>query len=264
MLLALCSIYVMPEQPKVLSSAVSGDLPVGWHLLGWYGVKTQETEKERSVLSSDTKFSKAIYTNVDDPVYIVLETAETGKQRQPLPCMVSVVFSGNDMNNSIHRPERCLPSQGHFSLNASEMRLRLADGHVLPFTRLSSMTKTSEGKTMHHIHYYVFVGDATVTANHLWRTLYDIKDRIFHHKVQQWAYVQLSVYYGDDFGVDEKVADAQLIKLTQDLLPKQIDWQRIHLPQEERREDASVVPKINTGKSMEWKTENLFREVLEM
>lgn len=264
MLLALCGIYVMPEQPKVLSSAVSGDLPVGWRLLGWYGVKTQETEAERSALASDTKFSKAIYTNVDDSVYIVFETAENGKQRQPLPCMVSVVFSGNDMHNSIHRPERCLPAQGHFSLNAREMRLRLADGHVLPFTRLSSMTKTSEGKTMHHIHYYVFVGDATVTANHLWRTLYDIKDRIFHHKVQQWAYVQLSVYYGDDFGVDEKVADAQLIKLTQELLPKQIDWQRVHLPQEERREGASVVPKMNAEKPMEWETEKLFRDVLEM
>lgn len=263
MLLAFCSIYLAPEPSGILPSSVSEDLPVGWRLLGWYGIKTQETEKERTVLSPDTKFSKAVYANVDEPIFAVSDMNENGAKRQPLPCMVSVVFSGNDMNNSIHRPERCLPAQGHYDLRASEVRLRLKDGHVLPFTRLSTLTKTVDGKTMHHIHYYVFVGDAVVTANHIWRTLYDVRDRVFSHKVQRWAYVQLSVYYGDAVGVDEKTADAQLIRLIQDLLPEVIDWQRVQAPQEEEKtEMSSAVPNGNT--ETEQMPENLFREVLEM
>lgn len=264
-LLALCSIYVSPEQPDILPPSVSEDLPVGWRLMGWYGVKTQETEKERTVLSPDTKFSKAIYTNVDDPIFVSVETEGKGTVRRPLPCMVSVVFSGNDMNNSIHRPERCLPAQGHLDLRSREMSLRLKDGHVFPFTRLSSITKTVNGETIHHIHYYVFVGDSIVTENHIWRTLYDIRDRIFSHKVQRWAYIQLSAYYGDVIGVNEKTADAQLIKLIQGLLPQVIDWQRVQVPQkDERKDEIPAVPEKDMGILPEQEPRSIFREVLEM
>ena len=43
------------------------------------------------------------------------------------PVEISIVYSGADMNSSIHRPERCLPSQGHLNLRGSTSEITLAD-----------------------------------------------------------------------------------------------------------------------------------------
>ncbi len=257
LLLALGCIYLLPEHHEILPSAISEELPTGYHLPGWYGEKTQETDIERKVLSSDTKFSKAVYVNLEDPVLFSSRDEEGRERRAALPCMVSIVFSGNDMNNSIHRPERCLPAQGHTNLVSSRTELRMDDGHILPFTRLSTDTKTADGQTLRHIHYYVFISDSHATESHLRRTLLDMRDRLVYGKVQRWAYIQLSTHYGNVVQVEEKLADEQLKKLICSLLPGLIDWKRIHSPlQRERVEDE----RKNQDQSIE--AEDIFQKAL--
>lgn len=226
-LVAMSGIYLLPDPGDFLPSAISPDLPVGGELEGWHGTACQESEIERNTLAADTRFSKANYTRDFLPVTIGGSLLYGGAA--PLPCMVSIVFSGGDMNNSIHRPERCLPAQGHIDLQSSSQTLELADGHLLPVTRLTTRTPLPEGHQGHlrHIHYYAFIGASQVTASHLKRTLYDMRDRILQGRVQRWAYVQCSTYYGDAIGVSEREADNQLQSLMRALLPGLIDWKRV-------------------------------------
>lgn len=226
-LVAMSGIYLLPEPGDFLPSAISPDLPVGSELEGWHGTACQESEIERNTLAADTRFSKANYTRDFLPVTIGGNLLTGGGT--PLPCMVSIVFSGSDMNNSIHRPERCLPAQGHIDLQSSAHTMELADGHLLPVTRLTTRTPLPEGRKGHlqHIHYYAFIGASQVTASHLKRTLYDMRDRILQGRVQRWAYIQCSTYYGDLIGVSEREADNQLQSLMRALLPGLVDWKRV-------------------------------------
>lgn len=233
-LFCMCSIYLLPEPGDFLPSAISPNLPVGSELEGWHGTACQESEIERNTLAADTRFSKANYTRDLLPVTLGGGSLLPASG-PPLPCMVSIVFSGGDMNNSIHRPERCLPAQGHIDLKSTSCTIELADGHALPMTRLTTRTPLPKGRkgALHHIHYYVFIGVSQVTASHLQRTLHDMRDRILKGRVQRWAYIQCSTYYGSAIGVSETEADNQLVSLLRVLLPGLIDWKRI--------ENATVV-----------------------
>ncbi len=223
----MSGIYLLPEPGDFLPSAISPDLPLGEELEGWRGVACQESEIERNTLAADTRFSKANYTR--DLLPVTMGGGLLSGGGVPLPCMVSIVFSGSDMNNSIHRPERCLPAQGHIDLQSSSRTMRLADGHLIPVTRLATRTPLPDGskRYLRHIHYYVFVGAAQVTASHLKRTLYDMRDRVLQGRVQRWAYIQCSTYYGEAIGVTEQEADNQLQSLLRALLPGLIDWKRV-------------------------------------
>lgn len=227
-LACMSGIYLLPEPGEFLPSAISPTLPVGDELEGWQGTACQESEIERNTLAADTRFSKAAYTRESLPVTIgggsLLSVGGP-----PLPCLVSIVFSGNDMNNSIHRPERCLPAQGHSDLQSAPCIVELPDGHRMPMTRLTTRTPLPKGQkgSLHHIHYYVFIGASQVTASHLQRTLFDMRDRILQGRVQRWAYIQCSTYYGSAIGVTETEADNQLMSLMRALLPGLIDWNRV-------------------------------------
>lgn len=224
----MSGIYLLPEPGDFLPSAISPQLPVGAELEGWHGTACQETEIERNTLAADTRFSKANYTRDFLPVRVGGGSLLSASG-PPLPCMVSIVFSGNDMNNSIHRPERCLPAQGHIDLQSSTRTVELADGRRMPMTRLTTRTPLPKGQkgSLRHIHYYVFIGARQVTASHLQRTLLDMRDRILQGRVQRWAYIQCSTYYGSAVGVSETEADNQLLSLLRALLPGLIDWKRI-------------------------------------
>ena len=62
------------------------------------GKRVEVTGKELQILAKDTEFERTQFANTASPYHPAVE--------------VSVVFSGKDLNNSIHRPERCLRSQG--------------------------------------------------------------------------------------------------------------------------------------------------------
>lgn len=217
--LLLCLVFIVPENTELLPSAANPELKLGSDLPGWYGVKTQESEKERELLSADTSFSKAIYHHINPITY----------QREAPSINVSFVYSGSDLNNSIHRPERCLPAQGHLDMTGRDETIELANGRALTFRRLSTRTPAaSPGEPgLHHIHYYVFVGSNTICSSHLERTFWDIYHRTVNGRVQRWAYIQIGSYWGEEIGISEQQADNYLRALIRDLVPHQIDWDAI-------------------------------------
>ena len=217
--LILSLLALVPNNPIMQESAISPDLPLDTDLPNWYGVKTQESEKERSLLAADTRFSKAIYRHVNPFTY---------QQEEPA-VDVSIVYSGSDLNNSIHRPERCLPAQGHINLIGHDETLELANGTKLTFRKLSSRkpAETASGKGTQHIHYYIFIGYDTITCSHIGRTIYDMYGRVVKGRTQSWAYLQVGSYWGGDTGLTEQQADSHLRALLRDLVPGQIDWSRV-------------------------------------
>ena len=117
--LLLAGIFLLPENPELASPSISDILPEGHTLEGWNGYKVQESEAERKILAADTRFSKARYTPVKRVPW----------EEQKPAVEVSIVFSGQEMNNSIHRPEVCLPAQGHINVQGqSRCRHRRTGG----------------------------------------------------------------------------------------------------------------------------------------
>ena len=211
--------HLLPTQPGIAKSCMRPDMPLGYALHEWKGVKTQESELERKILSPDTQFSKAYFTQLPRVPW-----------EKPTPAInVSIVYSGQDLNNSIHRPEVCLPAQGHLNVQGSSTDIKLSNGKTLRFTRLSSVTPLREDpkKRINHIHYYVFVGCDTILHTHVARNIQDMMDRVLYRRVQSWAYFQAGTYWAPELGLSEKDADARLRKLISELLPRQIDWEQV-------------------------------------
>lgn len=218
-LILFSGVFFLPEQGEPIPPAISPELPTGYQLKGWHGTQRQESERERLILSPDTKFSKAEYVQLPRVPW----------EKPSLPVHVSIVFSGRDLNNSIHRPERCLPAQGHLNVRGSISEITLKDGKSLIVTRLVSSLpfETLKSKRLHYIHYYLFIGHNSICHTHLHRTLRDICDRCLFGKVQSWAYFQAGTCWSPELGISEKDADNRLRRLISELLPGQIDWKKI-------------------------------------
>ena len=123
--------YLMPRRGEVQDSSISMDLPTGMNPYGWHGTRRQESEQERGILAPATEFSKADYVQ---ELPISLDATET----VPVLCRVSIVKSGHDLNNSIHRPERCLPAQGHFNLTGTTVDVPVEGRGTIRMTKLKS------------------------------------------------------------------------------------------------------------------------------
>ena len=208
----LLPVLLLPQHTELEESAIGPDLPLGRSLPGWVGEKRQENEAERTTLAPDTRFSKACYAQLN-PV--------SGEYFGP-PVTVSIVYSGNDMNSSIHRPERCLPAQGHQDLRSDTREVTLPDGHRLRFTRLVSYIPLGKGKggRVQHINYYLFVGSRCITPSHMMRTLQDMWDRAARGTVQRWAYLQVGSYWGGETEFTEKDADEAIQRLISQVVPR--------------------------------------------
>lgn len=214
--LTLSLVWLIPHETKLRESAISPNLPLGTELPGWYGIRTQESEAERKVLASDTRFSKGIYQGINR-----ISGAPLGP-----PLSVSIVYSGSDMNSSIHRPERCLPAQGHRNIRSSAAVIRMKNGTMLPFTRLDSTTVTSEEDReirRTYIHYYIFIGADYICSSHYARTLRDICDQIVHGYTQRWAYFQVGASCPQDDTNTLQATDRQIQELISTLLPQLLD-----------------------------------------
>ncbi len=216
--LILSIIYLLPQDTRLKESAIRPDLPVDYSVNSWYGQRIQESEQERSSLAADTRFSKARYSLANG---------------EPVPPVeVSIVYSGSDMNSSIHRPERCLPSQGHNDLRSKEITVQLDGGRTLKFTRLTSKSypdplKDQPIKHINHINYYIFIGHESVQSSHLGRTFRDMYDRVFKGYVQRWAYLQVGSYWGEPVGIDEQGADAHIQDIIRKVIPSVLNWEDI-------------------------------------
>lgn len=224
-LLLLCmlsSCFMLAPIGELEPSALRANLPVDYDLDGWRGVKQQESQAERSLLADDTIFSKAVYSRFD---------WESSLLGLPSPWIhVSIVYSGQDMGESIHRPEWCLPSQGYLDLTSSKDSIPLDNGMELKVTRLDSRFVSNVDKNSvpcRAIHYYVFVGHETIQDAHEKRNYRDMYDRVVNGYVQRWAYFQVGGHYDGATGVTREQLDKDLRDLIGALFTRQVDWSMI-------------------------------------
>ncbi len=224
-------VYLLPEVGAVAQSAVNMSLPDASE--DWSFEKQYATEAEIKTLKGDTEFSKAMCFRT--------RPGEINKYGNPVPDVVqlSIVLSGSDINNSIHRPERCMPSQGHNITSSSERTLELPNGRQFPAQRLvsvqsvrNSAVRDREEYVKHNcLTYYFFVGHDHVTNDHLGRTFLDMRDRLLRGMDQRWAYASVSMWYGKvpyiEKEVSEAEADAKLQEFLTKFADKQINWNQI-------------------------------------
>ena len=199
-------IFLLPKIPNSQPSGIDLDLPA---LVGdWIGSDQAVTEREISILGPETEFARKVYRN-----------------NQGDEILVSIVLGGQDMNTSIHRPERCLPAQGWTIVDSSRVAIPLNDPEhdVLKVTRLHNMrpVQDKEGHkfTLYNLNYYWFVGCTETTASHFKRTYYDIRDRLLRGYNQRWAYVTVAVMMNKN-NAENKDSDLQVQSFIQELVPK--------------------------------------------
>ena len=228
---AMSAIYFLPKVGTVAQSAVKMELPN--YSGSWTFKNLPPSPEELGTLSPDTQFSKAICLSA--------RPGETNLDGYAVPDRVdlSIVLSGADLNNSIHRPERCMPAQGHNITSSSSQILKLSNGHQLATKRLvstqsqrlASSKEREEYVKFNCLTYYFFVGHDRVTNDHLERTILDMKDRLIRGMDQRWAYASVSMWYGKVPWIEKEVtqaeADGKLQKFLEDFTEKQIKWDQI-------------------------------------
>jgi len=191
----LGTIFLIPRETKIQPCRVRMELPemIG----GWEGKPAVVTQAEHDGLAPDTQFCRKVY---DDGF---------GGQ-----VLVSIVLSGHDLDNSIHRPERCLAAQGWQIVDSTSRTLPVpqAPGGKLPVTRLHNMREQSlvKGKatTIYDLDYYWFIGYSDITASHFQREFIDMKDRLLHGYNQRWAFVTVAAEIAN--GRDEAQTDEMI------------------------------------------------------
>jgi hypothetical protein len=198
---------------------------------GWFFKQQVASEAERETLAKDTEFSKAICLKprpgeFDEKGYAIPDRVD-----------LSVVLSGSDINNSIHRPERCMPAQGHNIISSIDRRIDLDNGRTIEVKRLQSVQRipTNEERTefleLNCLTYYFFIGHDRITNDHLGRTFVDMKDRLLKGMDQRWAYVSTSMWFGKmpwlETEISEADADAKLTDFVMRFSEEQIAWDQV-------------------------------------
>lgn len=226
LLLGLGAVFFLPKSSKIKEAALVYLSPLGADkelevlppFVGlWMGTKEEASEKEKAILAEDTKFDRRAFRS-------------DGRELNG-----SIVLSGYDLNNSIHRPERCLPAQGHTLLSSSSISVELEGGKSLPVTRLftDKIVETNDGQKVpvgKSIMYYWFVGNNTVTNSHYGRTLADMKERLLAGANQRWAYVTVSSNLQSEYhpnGGSEEETDLMLQEFLARLAPEIINYKMI-------------------------------------
>ena len=176
-------IWLLPKSGDMKLSRLSRQLPMQFDSMR--GKSTAVTGTELDILAKDTEFERVQYVNIDHTSRPAVE--------------VSVVFSGKDLNNSIHRPERCLRSQGWNFVKEQKVLVpgAMPDGSDMPFREVVCVkpVKLEDGTEINvmRVQYYTFFGHTAITEDHYGRTWQDMKDRLFKGYDQQWAYATFSM-----------------------------------------------------------------------
>lgn len=220
--LLLGVVHLLPERGRVAESAISMDLPLA--LGDWQGTRIPETQLERDILAKDTEFAKADYRRPHGLADFDRVSA-------------SVVLSGYDINNSIHRPERCLPAQGHRIHAKTRRVIKLPDGRSLPVCQLDTRQRlrvregADEAVDVDSLVYYFFVGHRRLTDDHYQRTFIDMKDRLLHGRDQRWAYVTVATLQGElpwaGRTIPREEAEARLAGFCAEFAARAIDWEQV-------------------------------------
>ena len=202
------SVFLLPHSNKTSPAGIAMTLP---NVVGvWIGDDAAVTQKELDALAKDTQFARKIYTGPE------------GDQ-----ILVSIVLSGDDMTNSIHRPERCLPAQGWQMQSSSSRIIQIPGGKSLGVTRLQNartvQTQDKRWLTLTNLDYYWFIGYKDMTASHLTRTEIDLRDRIMYGYSQRWAYVTIAANVTKGIWRPERTEEqtaAMLDEFIQQLAPR--------------------------------------------
>lgn len=182
LIVGLGCIFFLPKTYGIRESILVASLPdqVGV----WTGHPVPTPEKVIRELAKDTRFDQKYYAREVPSRVGKIDVAK-----------VFVVLSGNDMNNSIHRPERCFTAQGLTIVNSSYLDIDVGFDKKLRVRRLLSETKVGAN----NITYYWFCGASKITSSHYERTLTDMRDRLVTGTNQRWAYITVA----SDFGYEE-------------------------------------------------------------
>ena len=185
LLVGLSGVFLIPQKTTLGPAGIGMKLP---EKIGrWTSEEVPVSKEELVGLAPDTKFARRWYTNpAGDRVF------------------VSIVLSGADMNNSIHRPERCLVAQGWTVENSHRVLIPLGDGKPpLEVTALTDVRqwRASEKATplaVKNLNYYWFIGSHDITASHGRRLYIDLCDRLLRGENQRWAYVTIAATVTDN------------------------------------------------------------------
>ncbi len=196
LVLAFAGIIVaFPDVPEMKASRLARNLPESF--ANWIGRPEEPGEREKIVLARDTEFERVTYFDRDG----VLPSVQA-----------SIVFSGKNLSQSIHRPEVCLQAQGWEFVSQKYLAWGdlLPEGEVLPVKEMvcrrvhqvlndegdPEPVLNAEGEKIYlwRVFYYTFVGHEKILAGHYQRTGEDIKDRLLNGYDQRWAYATFSSF----------------------------------------------------------------------
>lgn len=159
---------------------------------------------ELDYLPPDTSYARRTYVPKD------------GKHR----IQASVVLMGTD-RTSIHRPEYCLTGQGWNIRTRREASIPIPrpSPYALKVQRYDmTYSGLAEGRPAQRSGIYVFwfVADGQLTASHLERQWWLIRDLLRHQVLQRWAYV---AYFADCPPGEEDATYDAIASLIQESVP---------------------------------------------
>jgi EpsI family protein len=194
--------WLVPAPQAGGEVGVRMDLPTNVGSL--YGAPEDVSPAELYILPKDTTFARKTY-------------GDAGASRIDR-ILCSIVLSGAE-KRSIHRPERCLPSQGWRIESSQTESIPLESGHTLEVTALllNKPATLSNGARITRRSYYVywFVGKDITTAHAYQRILMTNWDLLVHRVNQRWAYVIVSADITKDWNPNGRNADQTLALLKQ-------------------------------------------------
>jgi hypothetical protein len=229
----LSAVLLLPDF-KTTDSALAMTLPK--QMGAWTFKEEQPSKEERDTLAKDTKFARAACARARSGSSSFFDTGPQDFAQ------FSIVMSGIDLANSIHRPERCMPAQGHEIYSSATTMINVAGDKQVPARRLLSVQAVPTDKSgknivrMEAVTYYFFVGSEQITENHTKRTLIDIKDRLLKGEAQRWGYISVTMWFNGQHGdrnpelLELKDADRVVQELLGDMAAKNIAWQQVKLP----------------------------------
>lgn len=197
--IGLSGIYLLPKTFNIRQSAIVMSLPS--NLKEWSFKPSEPSKQVLASLADDTDYEQGIYYR-----------STPGRIGKLDLIRAFIVLSGEDMNNSIHRPERCMLAQGFEILDSRIINIDVGGGSTIPAHRLTSEHRSSG---LQQVSYYWFTGAQVITSSHYHRTLTDMWDRLMTGTNQRWAYVTVSAFLNGEPPLtphDEKYTNAMLTR----------------------------------------------------
>jgi hypothetical protein len=194
--------WLVPAPQTGGEAGVEMELP--YHVGPLYAFSEDVTPAELYILPADTTYARKTYGLADSP------------RTDRILC--SIILSGRE-KRSIHRPERCLPSQGWRIDSSQTLAVPLDSGRSLGVTALllERPANFTNGTPFNLRSYYLywFVGKDVTTPSNSERILMTNWDLLFHRVNQRWAYVIVSANISQDWRPDGLGPDETLAMLKQ-------------------------------------------------